>query len=135
VHVVLTGPDGAVVGWLEGLRYPVIDAPAAPDADAAQEAAVAFGDLGPEELRAALIDEIGTQIAGELRLAPEDLSPRRPLAEQGLDSVLTVAVRRRLERRFGRALPATLLWRQPTIAGIAEHLAGLLGANGAHHGR
>ncbi|WP_406674782.1 acyl carrier protein [Nonomuraea sp. N2-4H] len=61
-----------------------------------------------------------------MRLTPDALAIRRPLVEQGLDSVMTVMVRRRLERRFGCRLPATLLWQQPTIAAIAAHLAGLL---------
>nr|WP_269750544.1 acyl carrier protein [Herbidospora daliensis] len=50
------------------------------------------------------------------RRGPEDLSIRRPLVEQGLDSVMTIMVRRRLEKRFGRRLPTTLLWQQPTMA-------------------
>ena len=61
-----------------------------------------------------------------MRLAPEDLATRRPLVEQGLDSVMTIMVRRRLEKRFGRRLPATLLWQQPTISAIADRLVELL---------
>ncbi|HLX49652.1 MAG TPA: beta-ketoacyl reductase [Streptosporangiaceae bacterium] len=88
---------------------------------------------------------LGRVIAGE---CPElwggtiDLDPQRwppkcgcrcpksiragPLTEQGLDSVMTVIVRRRLERRFGQSLPATLLWNQPALTAIAEHIMGLL---------
>ena len=73
-----------------------------------------------------LADEVRAQIAAEMRLDPGDLAPRRPLVEQGLDSVMTAMVRSRLERRFGRRLPATLLWHQPTIVAIADVLAALL---------
>jgi 6-methylsalicylic acid synthase len=132
VHVRMTDPAGAIVGWLSGLRYPVIDAPAARDAEAGgPRPAGSFAGLDPAELRAVLIDEIGKQIAGEMRLAPADLSPHRPLVEQGLDSVLTVIVRRRLEQRFRCSLPTTLLWRQPTIAAVADHIAGLMSGGGA----
>jgi 6-methylsalicylic acid synthase len=50
------------------------------------------------------------------------------LIEQGLDSVMTVIIRRGLERQFGHKLPATLLWQQPTVTAIAEHLTQLVSA-------
>ncbi|SEH03648.1 6-methylsalicylic acid synthase [Nonomuraea solani] len=123
---------GAVVGWLSGLRYPVIDTPA-PSANGAQgeRSTESWADLEPAELRTFLIEEVGAQIAKEMRLAPADLSPNRPLIEQGLDSVLTVVVRRRLEQRFRCSLPATLLWAQPTIAAVSDYIAGAVsGSNG-----
>ncbi len=40
---------------------------------------------------------------------------------------MTIVIRRRLEKRFGTTLPATLPWHQPTVSAISEHLAGLLG--------
>ncbi|TWJ21097.1 acyl carrier protein [Micromonospora endolithica] len=57
-----------------------------------------------------------------MRLATTALDVRRPLMEQGLDSVMTIIIRRRLEQRFGRKLPATLLWHQPSVLAITEHL-------------
>jgi acyl carrier protein len=129
VRVRVTDPAGAVVGWLSGLRYPVIDVPAAASnsAEGVQPAESVAG-LGPQELRAFLLEEVGAQIAQEMRLAPADLSPHRPLIEQGLDSVLTVVVRRRLEKRFRCSLPTTLLWRQPTVAAVSDYIAGLVSA-------
>ncbi|AXK33367.1 acyltransferase domain-containing protein [Streptomyces armeniacus] len=91
-------------------------------------AADELAGLAPEELRERLLEEVGGQIAAEMRLSAQRLDPRRSLAEQGLDSVMTVVIRRRLEKRFGQSLPATLLWHQPTVFAIAEHLAGLLSA-------
>ncbi|MEW9551925.1 type I polyketide synthase [Nonomuraea sp. NPDC050783] len=129
VRALLADVDGRVLGHLTGLRYPVIDAPA-PAEDDLQEPAESFAGLPPEELRGRLQPEVRAEIAAVMRLAPEDLALRRPLVEQGLDSVMTVMVRRRLEKRFGRRLPATLLWQQPTISAIAEHLAGLLAGGG-----
>ncbi|MGW4968337.1 type I polyketide synthase [Nonomuraea sp. NPDC004186] len=130
VQVRLTDGAGAVVGWLSGLRYPVIDVPAPAEngADGVRPAE-SIADLGPAELRAFLLEEVGAQIAKEMRLAPADLSPYRPLVEQGLDSVLTVVVRRRLEKRFRCSLPTTLLWRQPTVAAVSDYIAGLVSAS------
>ncbi|MEU4535912.1 beta-ketoacyl synthase N-terminal-like domain-containing protein [Streptosporangium sp. NPDC023825] len=127
VRALLADVDGRVVGHLTGLRYPVIDAPAPAEEDL-QGPAEAFAGLAPEDLRERVLPEIRAEIAAVMRLDPEDLATRRPLVEQGLDSVMTVMVRRRLEKRFGRRLPATLLWQQPTISAIADHLAGLLAA-------
>ncbi|MCP2344663.1 6-methylsalicylic acid synthase [Nonomuraea roseoviolacea subsp. carminata] len=130
VHVRMADRAGAVAGWLSGLRYPVIDAPPAAESGAeGVRPAESIVDLGPEELRAFLLEEVGAQIAKEMRLAPADLQPHRPLVEQGLDSVLTVVVRRRLEKRFRCSLPATLLWQQPTVAAVADYIAGLLSAS------
>ncbi|MFC4015544.1 type I polyketide synthase [Nonomuraea purpurea] len=127
VRVRVSDGDGAVVGWLSGLRYPVIDAPATGENGAeGVRPAESITHLEPEELRAFLIEEVGAQIAKEMRLAPADLSPHRPLVEQGLDSVLTVVVRRRLEKRFRCSLPTTLLWRRPTVAAVSDYIAGLV---------
>ncbi|WP_440070761.1 type I polyketide synthase [Streptosporangium sp. OZ121] len=127
VRALLADVDGRVVGHLTGLRYPVIDAPAPAEEDL-RGPAESFAGLAPEDLRERVLPEVRAEIAAVMRLAPEDLATRRPLVEQGLDSVMTVMVRRRLEKRFGRRLPATLLWQQPTISAIADHLAGLLAA-------
>ena len=85
-----------------------------------------WAELSPEQLAAYLTGEVGAQIALEMKLPRDDLDPRRSLVEQGLDSVLTIMVRRRLEKRFGHKLPATLLWQKPTVQAIAGHLAELL---------
>lgn len=125
VRVLLADVDGRGVGHLAGLRYPVIDAPVPAEEDLGGPAE-SFAGLAPEDLRERVLPEIRAEIAAVMRLAPEDLATRRPLVEQGLDSVMTVMVRRRLEKRFGRRLPATLLWQQPTISAIANHLVELL---------
>ncbi|MFC5059914.1 type I polyketide synthase [Saccharothrix xinjiangensis] len=81
-----------------------------------------FGGLSEDELRERLLVEVGSQIAGEMRMAASALDPRRSLVEQGLDSVMTIVVRRRLEQRFGHKLPSTLLWHRPSVTAIADHL-------------
>ncbi|MFE5563949.1 acyltransferase domain-containing protein [Amycolatopsis japonica] len=96
---------------------------------AVAEEPVESGDLSaldPERLRAALTDEVRSLIAKEMKLDHAEVMPTRSLAEQGMDSILTVMVRRRLEKRFGHRLPSTLLWQTPTVTAIAEYLAELL---------
>ncbi|RJQ80838.1 acyltransferase domain-containing protein [Amycolatopsis panacis] len=94
-----------------------------------------LSSLAPDQLRATLTGEVGSLIAQEMKLDSADLSPARSLAEQGMDSILTVMVRRRLEKRFGHRLPSTLLWQTPTVTAIADHLAGLLTSSAEHTGR
>ncbi|MGI5041588.1 acyl carrier protein, partial [Streptomyces sp. JAC128] len=82
--------------------------------------------LPPEQLRERAREEVAAQVAAEMKLPTASLDIRRSLVEQGLDSVMTIVVRRRLEKRFGLKLPATLLWHQPTVTAIADHVAELL---------
>jgi 6-methylsalicylic acid synthase len=69
-----------------------------------------------------ICDEVAAHVAAEIRASADDLDRDRPLSQIGLDSVLTLAVRRRLEARFKLNLPATLLWNHPTVTKIADYL-------------
>ncbi|BCB82756.1 type I polyketide synthase [Phytohabitans suffuscus] len=111
-------------------RLPLLSDLSVPEADSAaandQESTEPFAGLPPEELRERVFEFVGGQIAAEMKLPLTDLNPRRSLIEQGLDSVMTMVIRRRLEKRFGHQLPATLLWHRPTVSAITEHVVGLL---------
>jgi 6-methylsalicylic acid synthase len=118
-----------VTGLTAGMRrLPLLgELPADDDADVpGTNGPDGLADLAPEELRERLLDEVARQVAAEMKLPVHELDPRRSLAEQGLDSVMTIVIRRRLEKRFARSLPATLIWHQPTVTAIAEYLAELL---------
>lgn len=105
-------------------------APAASD-PIADPAVDLFTGLSPEHLRQRVVDEVARQVGAEMRIAPTDLDPRQPLTSLGLDSLMTLAIRRRLDRRFRTNLPATLVWNHPTVEGIAAFLAERLTAAGA----
>ncbi|MDP9863644.1 MULTISPECIES: type I polyketide synthase [Streptosporangium] len=129
VDALVADEAGRVLASLPGLRYPVIEQPPAAvtdDGPGAAEEVMSFADLPPELLRERVLEEVRGQIAKEMRLPVADLHLRRPLAEQGLDSVMTVVIRRRLEKRLGHSLPATVFWQRPTVTAIADHLVGLL---------
>ncbi|WBO65004.1 type I polyketide synthase [Streptomyces camelliae] len=103
---------------------------AVPDTDTLGQAETEWAALAPEELRGYLVDEVRAQVAGELKFDPDTFDVRRPLMEMGLDSVMTVVIRRRLEKIFRLSLPSTLLWDRPTVAAIGEFLFELLQAAG-----
>ena len=93
------------------------------DADNADNQGFAIDWALPEaELRAFVIADVREQVAAELNLAADDVEIRRPLIELGIDSVMSVALRVRLTRRYGLDLPPTILWNQPTVAALGGHL-------------
>jgi 6-methylsalicylic acid synthase len=82
-----------------------------------------LADAPAPERRERLTADIREQVAAELRLAAEDVELKRPLVEFGVDSVMTVALRVRLQRRYGVDLPPNILWNKPTVAALSGHLA------------
>ncbi|SCG47854.1 type I polyketide synthase [Micromonospora rifamycinica] len=115
-------PRPPLLAALTGVEGPAGDGPA----DAGDPGTGDLDGLPPDELHRVVADEADRLIAGEMRLSAGELDRRRPLVEQGMDSVMTVVVRRRLQRRFGHDLPTTLLWQQPTVAAIAGFITELL---------
>ncbi|XUL85489.1 type I polyketide synthase [Streptomyces galilaeus] len=75
------------------------------------------------ELRATFEKRLIEELAGRLRVAPERIDPRMPLAGYGLQSVELVGMIGELERWSGRSLPATLAWEYPTVEALAAFLA------------
>lgn len=65
-------------------------------------------------------------VAAELGLPEGGVDPRLPLAEIGVDSIMTVALRKQLERKTGLELPPTLLWEHPTAAAVATRIVEML---------
>jgi acyl transferase domain-containing protein/NADPH:quinone reductase-like Zn-dependent oxidoreductase/NAD(P)-dependent dehydrogenase (short-subunit alcohol dehydrogenase family)/acyl carrier protein len=78
--------------------------------------------LTGEQLRAALIEWLRQQVAGVLRLDSERVPQDKTLRSLGLDSLMALELRNRLERNLRLKLSATLVWNYPTITAIAAHL-------------
>jgi 6-methylsalicylic acid synthase len=81
-----------------------------------------FAALSDSDARQRVTADVREQVAAELNLDPVDVELKRPLVELGVDSVMTVALRVRLQRRYGLDLPPTILWARPTVAALAEHV-------------
>jgi NAD(P)-dependent dehydrogenase (short-subunit alcohol dehydrogenase family)/acyl carrier protein len=81
----------------------------------------------PRERRERLEAFLRSEIGRVLRQAPERIDLRAPFGSLGLDSLMALEVRNRLERALGRSLPVSLVWNYPTVAELAVFLAGVLG--------
>ncbi|MDO8145895.1 type I polyketide synthase [Isoptericola sp. 178] len=78
--------------------------------------------LAPAEARTAVTDVVHDVVAAELRLAKDDLGHRRPLVELGVDSIMAIALRARLQRRFALDFPPTILWAKPTVHDLGGYV-------------
>lgn len=126
--------------WLDATRREgaaglVAEAAAPAGTDTASPGAPADTAL-PERLRAAPPGEvrrnlmhtaIRQEVAEVLRLPPARVPLDRPLKSLGMDSLMALELRNRLERRTGLSLSPTLVWNHPTVTAVGEHLASRLG--------
>jgi myxalamid-type polyketide synthase MxaE and MxaD len=76
----------------------------------------------------ALEAHLRAQVAAVLRCDPERIAVSTPLQQAGLDSLTAMEFRNRLEVSLGLRLNVTLIWRHPTIADLASHVASALGS-------
>ncbi|MDZ7309035.1 MAG: type I polyketide synthase, partial [candidate division KSB1 bacterium] len=63
------------------------------------------------------------QIAQVLKLKPAVVTLNKPLRTLGMDSLMALELRNRLERSLGLTLPATTFFNYPTLAALTKHLA------------
>jgi 6-methylsalicylic acid synthase len=83
-------------------------------------------DRGDEDVEDWAARQVLTAVATELGCAADDVDTRLPLVEIGVDSIMTVALRRQLEKQTGLTLPPTLLWEYPTAAAVTDRIVELL---------
>lgn len=117
--------------------------------DAEPSAAVLLGEIAvpttPDAAaRASLADRVATEPPGSRRRTAMEAAVRgelaavvrvpaalidraQPLEAMGVDSLMALELRNRLETESGLTLSATLAFNHPTVAALAEHLADRLG--------
>lgn len=103
----------------------------------------AASQKAPEELRTRLLEEIEqaspperkpllheyirTLVADILGFAsPDRIDPRQGFFKMGMDSIMTVQLRNRLEAGLDCSLPPTLAFEHPTVDSLTEFIAGLV---------
>lgn len=92
-------------------RSDVATVPAAPDA----------APLKSEDIRARVLSLLGSALGG---VSPHAIDPDTGFFDLGLDSIAAVELAGALERIFGTALPDGLLFANPNVDALVEHLAG-----------
>ncbi len=120
----VTTRDGQVLPILRDLDAREVDQSDMAELDDLE----ALHNLDSGELVAFLTEVTCAQVGAELRMPEADLDRHRPLADFGIDSVMALTIRRRLEKCLHVNLPAAVLWTHPTIAAVSAYLAELLGA-------
>ncbi|GAA2657862.1 SDR family NAD(P)-dependent oxidoreductase [Streptomyces lunalinharesii] len=80
-------------------------------------------DAGGEGARRRLLEQhLAEHIAAILRIPADAVGPTNNLAALGLDSLMSLELRSRIERSLGVSLPRTVIWTSPNIAALAERL-------------
>jgi aryl carrier-like protein len=82
----------------------------------------------PGKRQEALVSHLRQQVARVLGLAPSKLDVQQPLNRVGLDSLMAVELKNRIEVDLGIALPTVELLEGPSITQLATRLLNQLGA-------
>ncbi|WP_437759723.1 type I polyketide synthase [Sorangium sp. So ce1389] len=112
--------------WSELLREPAASAPGPQPGATARDALMS---AGPAERPALLERQLGEHVARVLRMSAAKVDRLAPFGSMGLDSLVGLELRNRLEAELGLKLSATLLYTCPNVASLAEHILGKLGLN------
>lgn len=86
----------------------------------------AIPSSGPE-LKTYLDEKIRGCVAKVLQMTAEDVDSKAALADLGVDSVMTVTLRRQLQQTLKVAVPPTLTWSHPTVSHLVVWFAEKIG--------
>ncbi|MFF9778180.1 amino acid adenylation domain-containing protein [Streptomyces sp. NPDC013978] len=121
-HTVLNGRDASV--YLDAVTESLTAAAGeagGPQADGPQAGSTSEAPERAETApRADVLDRLVALASGILG---HRVDPARPLGEQGLDSARALLLVREARAAFGVTLPATAVWRHPTLEDLASLLA------------
>jgi phthiocerol/phenolphthiocerol synthesis type-I polyketide synthase B len=77
----------------------------------------------PARRRALLQGRVEDAVSRVLKISVGRIDARKALGNMGLNSLMAIELRNRLEVALGRSLSATLAWNHPTIEAIVDFLA------------
>ncbi|KFE69303.1 type I polyketide synthase [Hyalangium minutum] len=113
-------------GWMSRVsplpRFSEVVAALGSTGGASAGAGTLLSGVAPEERKARLLDFVHEQVSLVLRMDREKISVEAPLRGFGIDSLMGLELRNRLEKALGFRLPATVMWSSPTIAALVEKL-------------
>ncbi|MDI3284217.1 type I polyketide synthase [Polyangium sp. 15x6] len=80
----------------------------------------------PERARQLVCALVLEHVGHVLRMDPAKLDPSTPFRALGVDSLIGLELRNRLEASTGQSMPATIVWTYPTANALTEFLFGRL---------
>jgi acyl carrier protein len=76
---------------------------------------------------AALTTLLQTSLANIMGLEPEDIDPSQALTTMGLDSLMAIELKNKIERQLQLTLPMSAFMNEPTVATLATTAADIFG--------
>jgi acyl transferase domain-containing protein/acyl carrier protein len=112
-----------------GIELPVAPESAKPVVFAAgptpKNSGLSLVEMAPQDRRELVAGRVVKEVAQVLGIEfPDSIDPERGLFDMGMDSLMSVQLRKRLEVSFGRALPKMLTFTYPTVAAVTRYLLG-----------
>jgi acyl transferase domain-containing protein/acyl carrier protein len=106
---------------------PLFDDVLAGSAHAGAAAAPVFeqlADASPARRQQIFADLVKQTVGQVLKIGVSRIDARKTLGNMGLNSLMAIELRNRLETLVGRPLSATLAWNYPTVDALAAYFAG-----------
>jgi len=79
----------------------------------------------PEQRLDRITDLLRTELGEALRVTADEIDPAAEFMALGMDSLIAMELRRRVQVAFGLAVPASLFFSHPTVNALAEGLLAL----------
>ncbi|HEX8145175.1 MAG TPA: beta-ketoacyl synthase N-terminal-like domain-containing protein [Pyrinomonadaceae bacterium] len=87
-----------------------------------------------EQRQSLLVSELREQVAMVLKLSASRINPELPLIHLGIDSIMAIELKNRIESNFGIALPIVTFLQGPSIDSIAAQMLDQLAGAGTSAG-
>ncbi|AUX31980.1 MULTISPECIES: type I polyketide synthase [Sorangium] len=99
----------------------------APEAEARPDLRARLAQVAPGARRAMVAELVQGEVDRVLGMDPSQKAPpQRGFFDMGMDSLMAVELKNRLQRSVGRPLSSMVLFNHPTIEALTEHLASSL---------
>jgi NADPH:quinone reductase-like Zn-dependent oxidoreductase/acyl carrier protein len=73
--------------------------------------------------RTTLTDLFQSSLADIMGLEPEEIDPTQPLTTMGLDSLMAIELKNKIERQLQTTLPMSAFMNEPSVGSLATHVA------------
>ncbi|UNS99445.1 type I polyketide synthase [Streptomyces tubbatahanensis] len=113
-------PATARTSFFAELAAPVAGADATGHRSALLECLAEAGS--PQDRQRLLQPQVVDHIAAVLRLGTDRFDADTSLVTLGLDSLMAIALRNRLQRELALAIPTTVMWTHPTASALTRYL-------------